>query len=164
MSRHRAQKDQGQGRVFFGRGHHPVALRAARGGVALLLVASGVVACTTTTAPPKPNTAPVERTSITSGVSATGSLTSITEQNVGFVTGGQLTAVDVKVGDRVIAGQVLATVDPFAAQQALDQARGQLRTQQANLDRLNNSPLVAGSQDTLDQAQSILDQDRKSVV
>ena len=156
MSRHRAQQQEGQGRIF-GRWQNPVALRAARGVVAILLVASGVVACTTTTAPPRPNTAPVQRTSITSGVSATGSLTSITEQNIGFVTGGQLTAVNVKVGDRVTAGQVLATVDPFAAQQALDQARGQLRTQQANLNRLNNSPLVSGSQDTLDQAQKILD-------
>jgi HlyD family secretion protein len=131
-------------------------LRAARGGVALVLVASGVVACTTSTAPQRPTTAPVQRTSITSGVSATGSLTAITEQNLGFVKGGQLTAVNVKVGDRVTAGQVLATVDPFAAQQSLDQARGQLRTQQANLQRLTNSPLVAGSQDTLDQAQKIL--------
>jgi HlyD family secretion protein len=154
MSRHRAQQ-QDQGRIF-GRWQSPAMLRAARGGVAILLVASGVVACTTTTAPPRPNTAPVQRTSITSGVSATGSLTAITEQNVGFVTGGQLTAVNVKVGDRVTAGQVLATIDPFAAQQSLDQARGQLRTQQANLNRLNDSPLVSGAQDTLDQAQTIL--------
>jgi HlyD family secretion protein len=161
VSRHRAQKqeeeeeEEGQGRIF-GRWQNPVALRAARGVVAILLVASGVVACTTTTAPPRPNTAAVQRTSITSGVSATGSLTAITEQNLGFTAGGQLTAVNVKVGDRVTAGQVLATIDPFSAQQALDEARGQLRTQQANLDRLNNSPLVSGSQDTLDQAQKIL--------
>jgi HlyD family secretion protein len=155
MSRHRAQKQNGQSRLF-DRWQGPTMLRAARGGVALVLVASGVVACTTSTAPQRPNTAPVQRTSITSGVSATGSLTAITEQNLGFVKGGQLTAVNVKVGDRVTAGQVLATVDPFAAQQSLDQARGQLRTQQANLQRLTNSPLVAGSQDTLDQAQKIL--------
>jgi HlyD family secretion protein len=155
MSRHRAQKQNGQSRLF-DQWQGPTMLRAARAGVALVLVASGVVACTTSTAPPRPNTAPVQRTSITSGVSATGSLTAITEQNLGFVKGGQLTAVNVKVGDRVTAGQVLATVDPFAAQQALDQARGQLRTQQANLQRLSNSPVVAGSQDTLDQAQKIL--------
>jgi len=154
MSRHRAQQQE-QGRIF-SRWQSPAALRAARGGVAILLVASGVVACTTTTAPPRPNTAPVQRTSITSGVSATGSLTAITEQNLGFVTGGQLTAVNVKVGDRVTAGQVLATIDPFAAQQSLDEARGQLRTQQATLEKLNNSPVVGGSQDTLDQAQTIL--------
>ena len=154
MSRHRAQQQE-QGRIF-SRWQSPAALRAARGGVAILLVASGVVACTTTTAPPRPNTAPVQRTSITSGVSATGSLTAITEQNLGFVKGGQLTAVNVKVGDRVTAGQVLATIDPFAAQQSLDEARGQLRTQQATLEKLNNSPVVGGSQDTLDQAQTIL--------
>jgi HlyD family secretion protein len=154
MSRHRAQQQE-QGRIF-GRWQSPTALRAARGGVAILLVASGVVACTTSTAPPKPNTAPVQRTSITSGVSATGSLTALTEQNIGFTTGGQLTAVNVKVGDRVTAGQVLATIDPFAAQQSLDQARGQLRTQQATLEKLTNSPVVGGSQDTLDQAQKIL--------
>ena len=70
MSRHRAQQQE-QGRIF-SRWQSPVALRAARGGVAILLVASGVVACTTTTAPPRPNTAPVQRTSITIGVSATG--------------------------------------------------------------------------------------------
>ena len=156
MSRHAAQKQRSESR-FSGFWQSPAALRAARGSVAIALVASGVVACATTTAPPKPNTAPVQRTSITSGVSATGSLAALTEQNIGFTKGGQLTAVNVKVGDRVTAGQVLATVDPFAAQQALDQARGQLRTQQANLDRLNNSPLVSGSQDTLDQAQKILD-------
>jgi HlyD family secretion protein len=155
MSRHRAQKQDDQDRLF-GRWQGPAMLRAARGSVALLLVASGVVACTTSTAPLRPNTAPVQRTSITSGVSATGSLTAITEQNLGFVKGGQLTAVNVKVGDRVTAGQVLATIDPFAAQQALDQARGQLRTQQATLEKLSNSPVVAGSQDTLDQAQKIL--------
>lgn len=158
MSRHRAQQESGQWQSrIFGRAQNPTALRAARGGVAVLLVASGVVACANTTAPPRPNTAPVQRTSITSGVSGTGSLTAITEQNLGFTTGGQLTAVNVKVGDRVTVGQVLATIDPFSAQQALDQARGQLRTQQATLEKLTNSPVVAGNQDTLDQAQKILD-------
>ncbi len=131
-------------------------LRAARGSVALALVASGVVACATTTAPPRPNTAPVQRTTITSGVSSAGSLTALTEQNLGFTKGGQLTAVNVKVGDRVTVGQVLATVDPFAAQQALDQARGQLTTQQATLDKTQNSPAVSNAQDTLDQAEKIL--------
>jgi HlyD family secretion protein len=150
MSRHRAQIQTSS------RWQSPVMLRAARGAVAVALVASGVVACTTSTAPPPPRTAPVQRTSITSGVTASGSLTAITEQNVGFTKGGQLTALNVKVGDRVTAGQVLATIDPFAAQQALNQARGQLSTQQATLDKITNSPVVSGAQDTLDQAQEIL--------
>jgi multidrug efflux pump subunit AcrA (membrane-fusion protein) len=120
-------------------------LRAARGSVAIALVASGVVACATTTAPPRPNTVPVQRTSITSGVSAAGALTAVTEQNIGFTKGGQLTAVNVKVGDHVTAGEVLATIDPFPARQALDQARGQLTTQQATLNKVQDSPAVSNA-------------------
>ncbi len=152
MSRHRAQSQ------VAGRWQGPGMLRAARGSVAIALVASGVVACATTNAPPLPRTAPVQLTTITSGVSATGALTAVTEQNLGFTKGGQLTAVNVKVGDRVTAGQVLATIDPFPAQQVLDQARAQLNTQSATLTKITNSPVVSGSQDTLDQAQEILKQ------
>jgi HlyD family secretion protein len=159
MSRHAAQKQRSESR-FSGFWQSPAALRAARGSVAIALVASGVVACATTTAPPKPNTAPVQRTSITSGVSATGSLAALTEQNIGFTKGGQLTAVNVKVGDRVTAGQVLATVDPFAAQQSLDQARGQLTTQQATLNKVSDSPAVANARASLDQAEKILEKTR----
>ena len=157
MSSHRAHKHQAPSR-FSGKWQSPAMLRAARGSVAIALVASGVVACATSSAPPRPNTAPVQRTSITSGVSASGSLAALTEQNLGFTKGGQLTAVDVRVGDHVTAGQVLAAIDPFAAQQALDQARGQLTTQQAGLSKIQDSPQVSGAQDTLDQAQTILQQ------
>ncbi|MDT7554299.1 MAG: HlyD family secretion protein [Pseudonocardiales bacterium] len=130
--------------------------RTAWGGVAIALVASGVVACTASNTAAQPRTYVVQRTSVTSGVSATGSLTSVTEQNLGFLKGGQLTAVNVKVGDHVTAGQVLATTDPFSAQQELSQAQSQLRAQQALLDKITNSPVVSGSQDTLDQARKIL--------
>ena len=155
MSRHRTQKHRAQGR-FSVNWQSPAMLRAARGSVAIALVASGVVACATSSAPPRPNTAPVQRTSITSGVSSAGSLTAVTEQNIGFTKGGQLTAVNVKVGDHVTAGEVLATIDPFPAQQALDQARGQLTTQQATLNKVQVSPAVSDAQDTLDQAEKIL--------
>ena len=126
--------------------------------------------------PPKPNTAPVQRTSITSGVSATGSLTAITEQNIGFTKGGQLTAVNVKVGDRVTAGQVLATVDPFAAQQVArpgprpaDHAAGHA---QQGLRTPPRSPTRAGhpstrprrsSQKTRDQADAVQDADETAI-
>lgn len=155
MSRHRAP---GQ---ITNRWQGPAMRRAARGGVAVALVASGVVACTTSGAPPQPRTVPVQRTEITSGVSATGSLTSITEQNLGFTRGGQLTAVKVKVGDRVTAGQVLATIDPFPAQQALDQAQAQLDAQRAGLTRITASPVVGGARDSLSQAREILDRTKK---
>jgi HlyD family secretion protein len=150
MSRHRVQRQLAAG------WESPLVLRVVRGSVALALVASGVVACATTNAPPTPRTAPVELTAITSGVAATGALTSLTEQNLGFTTGGQLSAVNVKVGDRVTAGQVLAQIDPFSAQQAFNQAQAQLNGQQAGLTKVTDSPVVSGAQDTLDQAKTIL--------
>jgi HlyD family secretion protein len=129
---------------------------AACGALAVLLVAS----CTSEQ-PPKPNTATVQRAAVTSGVSATGSISAASQQNMGFPNGGQLTNVFVKVGDRVEPGQVLATVDDFALRQVLEQQQGQLRSQQAALNRLINSPVASGAKDTLSQAQEILDKTRK---
>lgn len=130
----------------------------AAGGV--LLVALTVVSCTSDDSAQSPQTAKVERGTVTTGVSAAGSLTAITQQNLGFPNGGQLSAVNVKVGDHVEAGQVLATVDDFALRQTLAQQQGQLTSQQAVLDRLTNSPVVAGSEDSLAQAKDILDATR----
>jgi len=126
------------------------------GALAVLLLAS----CTSEE-PSRPTTATVQRASVTSGVSATGSMTASSQQNMGFPNGGQLTNVFVKVGDRVEAGQVLATVDDFALRQALEQQQGALQTQQAELNRLINSPVVDGAKDSLSQAQEILDKTRK---
>src|SRR4051794_16830801 len=81
MSRHRVE------RRVAGRWDNPLVLRAVRGSVAAALVASGVAACATTTMLPAPRTAPVELTSITSGVAATGALAALTEQNLGFPKG-----------------------------------------------------------------------------
>ena len=64
------------------------------------VVGIGAVACTAAESD-KPRTATVERATLTTGVSAPGALTAITEQNLGFPKGGQLTSVLVKVGDRV---------------------------------------------------------------
>lgn len=154
MSRHRAPNRVADS--VTGRWQSEALRRTARGGVAIALVASGVVACTTSNTPTQPRTAVVQRTSVTSGVSASGSLAALTEQNLGFVKGGQLTAVNVKVGDHVTAGEVLATTDPFAAQQALAQAQSQLNAQRALLTKITTSPVVGGNQDTLDQANKIL--------
>jgi HlyD family secretion protein len=126
------------------------------GALAVLLVAS----CTSEE-PSRPTTATVQRAAVTSGVSATGSMSAASQQNMGFPNGGQLTNVFVKVGDRVEPGQVLATVDDFALRQVLEQQQGALRTQQAELDRLINSPVASGAKDTLAQAQEILDKTRK---
>jgi HlyD family secretion protein len=88
-------------------------------------------------------------------------MTAASQQNMGFPDGGQLTNVFVKVGDRVEPGQVIATVDDFALRQTLEQQQGQLRSQQAALDRLIASPVADGAGDSLSQAQEILDKTRK---
>lgn len=137
--------------------------RLLAGAVAVVgVVGLGVAACSAAQTP-APRTAKVERASVSMGVSAPGSLSSLTEQNLGFAKGGQLTSVLVKVGDKVEAGQPLATIDDFAAKQTLAQQQGQLAAQQAVLNKLTSSPVVEGAQNTLAQAQQILDATANSV-
>lgn len=130
--------------------------RVARTAVPIVLVAGTLVACTTSSGPPAPPTARVERTSVTTAVSSSGSLTAVTEQNLGFLKGGQLKSVDVKVSQKVTAGAVLATVDDAPARRVLEQQQGQLASQQAALTRLVNATTVTGAQNTTNQAGEIL--------
>ena len=123
----------------------------------IVLVAGTLVACTTSSGPPAPPTARVERTSVTTAVSSSGSLTAVTEQNLGFLKGGQVKTVDVKVGQKVTAGEVLATVDDAPARHVLEQQQGQLASQQGALNRLVNATTVTGAQNTTNQAGEILD-------
>src|SRR5947209_5185062 len=57
-------------------------------------------------------TAAADRGSVTSVVSGTGSLVPAARMNVSFKVAGILTEVDVRVGDTVKTGQVLARIDP----------------------------------------------------
>jgi HlyD family secretion protein len=110
-----------------------------------------------------PTTAAVERVSMSTGISSTGSLSAAAEQNLGFAKGGQLTAVNVEVGDRVEAGQVLASIDPVPARQALDAQKAQLRAAEAQLDKAEDSPGVDDAEDSLSQAEDILEAVRDQV-
>jgi HlyD family secretion protein len=105
----------------------------------------------------------VERGTVVTKVSASGSLAAVKEQNLGFPKGGKLTQLLVRVGDRVQAGQVLARLDDFALRQTLNQLQGQLNAQQALFGKLVNSTTVQGAQDTLDQARQILSATQSSV-
>ena len=75
----------------------------------------------------------VGRRTVTASVTGTGNLVPMTQANVSFRMSGILTAVDVRVGDHVTAGQVLATIDPTSEQQALAAAQANLQVAQANL-------------------------------
>lgn len=122
---------------------------------AALLPLLAVGACTTGAAPPP--VVDVDRGEVVASVAATGSLVSITEQNLGFAEGGELAEVLVEVGQRVEPGQILARLDDFALSRTLEQSNAQLAQQQAALDKIRNSNSVEAAAATLDQARAVLD-------
>jgi HlyD family secretion protein len=128
--------------------------------VSLALAVSAATAACGSTAPAPPSST-VQRGQVSTKVSASGALAAVSSQNLGFNAAAQLVELDVKVGDTVRAGQVLAREDPFNFQQLLNQQQATLNNEQAQLDRLVHSPLVHGDHRSLDQAQKILDADQK---
>jgi HlyD family secretion protein len=125
-------------------------------GPALVALACTLAACTSASTPPGPTTARVERTTVSTAVTSSGALAASTEQNLGFQKGGRLTAVNVKVGDRVTAGQVLATLDDATLRRTLAQQQAELDAQRALLTRYVNSTAVQGAQNSAAQAQAVL--------
>lgn len=85
-----------------------------------------------------PRTVTVGLGTVRNAVSGTGNVVPSSQQFVTFKVAGQLTEVDVKVGDKVTQGQVLAKLDASTLQAAVDTASGNLATAQANLDSVNN--------------------------
>jgi HlyD family secretion protein len=110
--------------------------------VAVLLV--GLIARDTVLAQPAAatiRTATADRGTVTSVVSGTGSLLPAGRMNVGFKQAGILTEVDVRVGDKVTTGQVLARIESSTQQATLAQAQASLASAQANL-QTTQSPLT----------------------
>jgi HlyD family secretion protein len=130
-------------------------------GAVILTAGLAVAACgSTPTAPP---TSRVERGSVSQMVSASGALSPVTSQNLGFKNAAQLAELDVKVGDTVKPGQLLARQDPFAYQQALNQQRSLLAQQQAQLDKLTNDITVPDAGRVVDQARQILNKTQDNI-
>ncbi|MET7422372.1 efflux RND transporter periplasmic adaptor subunit [Dactylosporangium sp. NPDC005555] len=72
-------------------------------------------------------------------VSASGSVASSATASANFAASGTVTEVDVKVGDVVTKGQVLAKVDPTAANASLNTAKANLTAAKAALTRAENN-------------------------
>ncbi|TME14439.1 MAG: biotin/lipoyl-binding protein, partial [Chloroflexi bacterium] len=116
---------------------------AGLGLVGVLLV--GLIAHDTVFASPAAvtiRTATADRGTVASVVSGTGSLLPVGRMTVNFKAGGILTEVDVRVGDTVTTGQLLARVDSSTQQAALAQAQASLAAAQANV-QSTQSPLTA---------------------
>jgi len=75
----------------------------------------------------------VARRTVTASVTGTGNLVPMQQANVSFKVSGTLTEIDVRVGDHVAAGQVLARIDATPEQNALASAEANLAIAQANL-------------------------------
>jgi multidrug efflux pump subunit AcrA (membrane-fusion protein) len=71
-------------------------------------------------------TVAVTRATVTSSVTGSGNAASSVSTPVSFQTAGTVTAVNVKPGDTVTSGEVLATIDPTSARSTLQTAKDQL--------------------------------------
>ncbi len=88
-------------------------------------------------------TATVTRGSLQATVSAAGTIAAPAQVAVPFQNSGQVKAVNVKVGDRVKAGQVLAVLDSTSLEAALASAQAGLDMAQAQLAATQKGPLAS---------------------
>lgn len=122
---------------------------ALNGGLAVLLVGAAAVAYfevganTSAAASSFTREATVERGTVLAQVSASGNLALAAQSSLAFGAAGKVTAVKVSVGQQVSAGQVLATIDPTAADLALTEANEQLTVAQDNLSKAQDGPSSA---------------------
>ena len=102
----------------------------------------------------------VRRGTLTATVNATGSISPLREAQLGFNTSGSLIKLDVKQGDMVKSGQVLASLDTRELELQLAQSEASLASAQARLDQLKNpSPAdVAAAQAAVNSAEAALAQ------
>lgn len=81
----------------------------------------------------KVSTAKVERKTIIESVAANGKIQPEIEVKISSDVSGEVKELNVKDGDSVIAGQLLAVIDPELYQSALDRAEASLSNSKANL-------------------------------
>jgi HlyD family secretion protein len=84
-------------------------------------------------------TATVQRGTLQSSVSATGSLNAVRTVQVGTQVSGQLSAIYVDFNDKVKKGQLLARIDPTLQEAAVQDAQAQLAKAQAQLNLAKES-------------------------
>jgi multidrug efflux pump subunit AcrA (membrane-fusion protein) len=93
---------------------------------ALAVVALLVLVNRGGTRPVAATTTTVQRGTVSVALSAAGTVESSQTSGLGFALAGTLTEVNVRAGDMVTAGEVLARIDPTDAQAAVDSAAGRV--------------------------------------
>lgn len=84
---------------------------------------------------PAYRTATIQRGSVKSTVSATGTLSAVQTIQVGTQVSGQIAAIYVDYNDHVKKGQLLARIDPTLQDQAVDEAQAQLERAHATMEQ-----------------------------
>lgn len=79
--------------------------------------------------------ATIQRGSVKSTVSATGTLSAVKTIQVGTQVSGQIAAIHVDYNDHVRKGQLLARIDPALQDQAVEEAQAQLERAQATMEQ-----------------------------
>ncbi|MGH8900551.1 MAG: biotin/lipoyl-binding protein [Egibacteraceae bacterium] len=112
---------------------------------------------------PEVRTVEVQRGTVRTAVTGTGTVEPSTQQNVSFGQDGQLTEIGVKVGDRVRGGQVLAKIDPGDFRNALQDAVGALQQAQATLEEATEQNTVETAENELEAARQAVEDTKKQV-
>ena len=86
--------------------------------------------------PPPPTTVTVSRGVVLASVNATGNVAVSDQLALDFPVGGKVIDIYVKEGQRVVAGQPLASIDDAAARAKVDQARADVDAAQENVRKL----------------------------
>src|SRR5690349_15763795 len=145
-----------------------LAVLAVAGGLWAVQIVRGGSSAAAASSNTRTRMVPVTMGTVTQPVSASGSVASALTASANFGTAGTVTEIDVKVGDTVTKGQVLAKVDPTAAQAALDTAKAnrtaayaaQTRARDANSDAAtlaSASAQVTSAEEAVTTAQQAVD-------
>ena len=105
----------------------------------------------------------VTEASVSKMASSKGSLAATKTTNLGFKVANTLKTINVKVGDKVKKGQLLAQEDNSSLEQALIQAQELLADQQANLALILNDVTVPGDRKIFEQARRVADDARRNI-
>lgn len=111
-------------------------------------------------------TVQVARGTLATTVSTTGSLVMPNQAKLSFASGGTVTEMNVKLGDKVQKGQVLAKLDTSSLERAVEQARINLSTAEINLDEAKNPNTasdIADAEAAVRDAQVALDNARRNL-
>jgi macrolide-specific efflux system membrane fusion protein len=104
-------------------------------------------------------TVTVQQGTVTKTATADGTLESASTASASFETSGTVTEIRVRVGDKVKKGQVLAKVDPAAANRSLDAAEADLDAAQDALDRAEDAGSdTSDAENQVDQAELAVDE------